>query len=79
MLRVFLEQLGSATFLEKLEMEDDVYAFRFERGDEQILMMWCNGRNYSGPWPVEFKYALNSSGNVAEIKEVGDCPVYFFL
>ena len=79
MLRVFLEQLGSATFLEKLEMEDDVYAFRFERCDEQILMMWCNGRNYSGPWPVEFKYALNASGNVAEIKEVGDSPIYFFL
>ena len=79
MLRVFLEQLGSATFLEKLEMEDDVYALRFERGDEQILMMWCNGRNYSGPWPGEFKYTLNAFGDVGEINEVGDSPVYFFL
>ena len=37
MLRVFLEQLGSATFLEKLEMEDDVYALRFERGGRANL------------------------------------------
>ena len=79
MLRVFLEQLGSATFLEKLEMEVDVYAFRFERGDEKIIMMWCNGRTYSGPWSFEFRQALNATGDVTGIKEVGDSPVYFFL
>jgi hypothetical protein len=79
MLRVFLEQLGSATFLEKLEMEDDVYAFRFERGDEKIIMMWCNGRTYSGPWSFEFRQALNATGDVTGIKEVGDSPVYFLL
>ncbi len=78
MLRVFLEQLGSAIFVEKLEMVDDVYALCFERDDEKILMMWCNGRSYSGPWPVDFKYALNASGESIEIKEVGDSPVYFF-
>lgn len=79
MLRVFLEQLGSATFVEKLEMEDDVYALRFERGDEKIMMMWCNGRTYSGPWPVDFKHALNASGEVIEIEKVEGSPVYLFV
>lgn len=79
MLCVFLEQLGSSTFVEKFEMEDDVYALRFERGDEKIIMMWCNGRTYSGPWPVKFKYALNASGDLIEIKEVEGSPVYLFV
>ena len=79
MLCVFLEQLGSSTFVEKFEMEDDVYALRFERGDEKIIMMWCNGRTYSGPWPVKFKYALNASGDLIEIKEVEGSPVYLYV
>lgn len=76
MLRVFLEQLGSTTFVEKLEMEEDVYALRFEEGDKQVVMMWCNGCTFSGPWPVAFQKALNSSGEVTEIDEVGESPVY---
>ena len=30
-LRLPLEQLGTATFVEKLETEEEVYALRFER------------------------------------------------
>ena len=44
MLCVFLEQLGTATFVEKLETEGEVYALRFERENDEVTMMWCNGR-----------------------------------
>ncbi len=49
MLQVFLEQLGSATFVEKLETEEEVYTLRFEGEDDQIIMLWCNGRSFAGP------------------------------
>ena len=76
MLSVFLAQLGEATFVEKLEMEEEVYALRFERKNDEVTMMWCNGRTVSGPWPVEFAKALSASGEVIELSEVGDSPVY---
>jgi hypothetical protein len=79
MLSVFLKQLGQATFVEKLEVEDEVYALRFEREDEEVVMMWCNGRTYSGPWPVELKRTLNATGEAIELEELGDSPVYVFV
>jgi len=76
MLRVFLEQLGTATFVEKLETEEEVYALRFERENDEVTMMWCNGRIFTGPWPSEFKKVLDASGEDIELEEVGDSPVY---
>ena len=78
MLCVFLEQLGTATFLEKLETEGEVYALRFERENDEVTMMWCNGRIFTGPWPSEFKKVLDASGEDIELEEVGDSPVYLF-
>jgi len=76
MLCVFLEQLGAATFVEKLEIEEDVYALRFERENDEVTMMWCNARTFDGPWPHEFTSVLDASGEVIELNEVGDSPVY---
>ena len=76
MLCVFLEQLGTATFVEKLETEEDVYALRFERDDDEVTMMWCNGRAFTGPWPGSFKKVFDASGEDIKLEEVGDSPVY---
>lgn len=76
MLRVFLEQLGSATFVEKLETEENVYALRFERADDEVTMMWCHGRIFAGPWPGASSSVLNASGEVVDLAEVGESPVY---
>ena len=76
MLNFFLAQLGTATFVKKLEIETDVYAFQFERESDMITMMWCNGGIFNGPWPVEFSKAFDSTGKPIEPKEVGDSPVY---
>ena len=78
MLVVFLEKLGTATFVEKLATEEAVYALRFEREDDEVTMMWCNGRIFTGPWPSEFKKVLDASGEDIELEEVGDSPVYLF-
>ena len=77
MLCVFLEQLGTATFVEKLEVEERVYALRFERKNDEVTMMWCNGRVFAGPWPGSFKKVLDASGEDIEPEEVGGSPVYF--
>ena len=76
MLCVFIEQLGSATFVEKLETEEEVYALRFERENDEVTLMWCNGRTFEGPWPREFSSVLDASGEVIELSEVGEAPVY---
>lgn len=76
MLRVFLEQLGSSMFLEKMEIEEDVYAFRFGREKDQVVMMWCQGRIFNGPWPVESSSVLDACGEVIDLTEVGESPVY---
>jgi hypothetical protein len=76
MLCVFLDQLGEATFVEKLETEEEVYALRFEREDDQVVMMWCNGRSFSGPLPGGFSKVLDATGGVIELTEVGESPVY---
>ncbi len=76
MLCVFLEQLGTATFVKKLETEEEVYALRFERENDEVTMMWCNGRIFTGPWPSEFEKVLDASGEDIELEEVGDSPVY---
>ena len=79
MLGVFIEQLGSAMFVEKLEIEEDVYALCFEREHEKILMMWCNRRKYSGPWPFECKHAIDATGEMVELEEIGESPMYLFV
>jgi hypothetical protein len=76
MLKVFLAELGTATFVEKLETEDDVYVLRFERERDLVTMIWCNGRTFAGPWPTDFKKVLDSQGKEIELSEVGDAPVY---
>ncbi|MDA9831672.1 hypothetical protein N9C66_10080, partial [Akkermansiaceae bacterium] len=76
MLKVFLRELGTATFVEKLETEDEVYVLRFERKRGEVTMMWCNGRTFNGPWPCEYKKVLDASGEEIELSEVGDFPVY---
>lgn len=76
MLRTFLRELGSATFVEKLNTPENVYALRFERQDDQVVLLWCNGRTFRGPWPLDFDRTLNSQGDAVELSEVGDEPVY---
>jgi len=76
MLCVFLDQLGSATFVEKLETEEEVYALRFERDGSDVTMMWCNGRTFKGPWPGGFHKALNALGEDIKMEVVEDSPVY---
>jgi len=68
--------LGTATFVEKLETEEEVYALRFERENDEVTMMWCNGRTFSGPWPRSSRKALDASGEDIKLEEVGDSPVY---
>lgn len=76
MLKVFLRELGTATFVEKLESEDEVYALQFERDRDSVTMLWCNGRTFAGPWPVGFTSVLDASGAEIELTEVGEFPVY---
>lgn len=76
MLRTFLHQLGQATFVEKLETPEGVYALRFERQDDQVVLLWCNGRKYNGPWPLCSKRALDAEGRDIELSEVGEEPIY---
>lgn len=76
MLQVFLRELGAATFVEKLETEEEVYALRFERGADEVTMMWCNGRTFTGPWPQKITSVLDALGEEIELTEVGDSPVY---
>lgn len=76
MLKTFLLELGNATFVEKIATPKEVYALRFEREDDDVVLLWCNGRKYSGPWPITCVRALNSTGNEIKLSEVGDDPVY---
>ena len=76
MLKAFLQQLGQATFVEKLDTPENVYALRFERGAEQVVLLWCNGCEFSGPWPLDFDQALDAQGGAIELRRVGEEPVY---
>lgn len=76
LLVVFLRELGQAVFVEKLEMPEGVYAFRFERGDELVTLLWCHGRSFEGPWPGPFRKTLAATGEEIDLKEVGEAPVY---
>ena len=76
MLKTFLLELSNATFVEKIATPKEVYALRFEREDGDVVLLWCNGRKYSGPWPIKYLGVLNSTGNEIQLSEVGDDPVY---
>ena len=76
MLRVFLEQLGSATFVRKTDLSENVYALHFQRENDFVTMLWCNGRTFEGPWPVKFAEAINSTGETIDVDSVGESPVY---
>ena len=78
MLKTFLSELGNATFVEKIATAKEVYALRFERELGHVVLLWCNGRKYSGPWPIKYEKVLNSTGNEIKLSEVGDDPVYLF-
>jgi len=79
MLKYYLEALGSATFVEKLEIEDGVYALRFERERDQVVMLWCHEREYAGPWPFEPKEVFDVLGEKMALGVVGGAPVYCVL
>ncbi len=76
MLQTFLRELGPATFVEKMDTPDAVYALRFERTNDEVVLLWCNGRTFSGPWPIHFQKALDSTGEPIQFDEVGNAPVY---
>ena len=76
MLRTFLRELGNATFVEKLAMPEEVYALRFEREGGEVMLLWCNGRTFRGPWPFTFEKVLDSRGSNTALTEVGEEPVY---
>ena len=78
MLHTFLSELGQATFVEKIVTPKGVYALRFERKDDHVVLIWCNGRKFLGPWPINYKKVLNSRGDEIKLSEVGDGPVYLF-
>jgi hypothetical protein len=76
MLKTFLLELSNATFVEKIATPKEVYALRFEREGGDVVLLWCNRRKYSGPWPIKYLGVLNSTGNEIQLSEVGDDPVY---
>ncbi len=76
MLRTFLQQFSHATFVEKLKTPEDVYALRFEREEDQVVLLWCNGRTFRGPWPCSPERVLDSQGKDIELTEIGEEPVY---
>ena len=41
-----------------------------------VILLWCNGRTFSGPWPLDFKKVINSKGDDIQLAEVGEEPVY---
>jgi len=76
MLKVFLRELGGASFVRKLETEKEVYALEFKREGTPVIMLWCNGRTFLGPWPAKFTRAYDVLGEEIELSEVGESPVY---
>jgi hypothetical protein len=79
MLVVFLRELGEATFVEKIPCEEGIYAFRFERAEGEVTLLWCHDRRFAGPWPVTFRRSLDAEGKEIELEEVGDSPVYLIV
>jgi tRNA A-37 threonylcarbamoyl transferase component Bud32 len=76
MLRTFLHELGQATFLEKLSTPENVYALRFARENDAVVLIWCNGRKFQGPWPLDYQKVLDSQGREIELTELCEEPVY---
>lgn len=76
MLQTFLRELGTATFVEKMDTPDEVYALRFERPNDEVVLLWCNARTFAGPWPITFQKVINSTGDAIHLSEVGDEPIY---
>jgi len=76
MLTYFLKLLGDATFVEKLETEKDLYALRFEKNDQEIVMIWANGREYSGKWPCRVEEVRDVFGKETSLGVVHGSPIY---
>ena len=76
MLQTFLKELGNARFIEQLTLPSDVYALRFQRERDQVILLWCNGRTFNGPWPTGVDKILDSLGNEIQVSEVGEAPIY---
>ena len=76
MLKTFLHELGEATFVEKMSMPSEVYALRFERVHDEVILLWCNGDIFTGPWPDDYEKVIDSQGRATELSEIGDEPVY---
>lgn len=76
MLRIFLQELGKATFVEKVTTPEAVYALRFEREDDEVVLLWCNGRTFTGPWPLPVQRVIDSRGDEIELTEAGEEPLY---
>lgn len=74
MLKIFLNLLGEATFVEKLDTEKDHYAFRFESGGQEIVMIWSNGK--TAPLTQNFKQVLDVFGQPLEKATISDAPIY---
>lgn len=76
MLHTFLRELSQATFVEKMTTPEAVYALRFERKEDEVVLIWCNGRSFTGPWPLPFRRAIDSKGGQIVPSEIGEEPVY---
>jgi len=79
MLKYFLETLGDATFIQRLETEEDVYALRFEVSDGELVMGWVNGGRAAPSWSLEGAQRYDAFGNEQEAGELSDEPSYFFF
>ena len=78
MLVFFLETLGDATFVEKLETEEHVYAMRFERAKDEVTMVWANGIKADIPKGMGQSTRRDVFGELTENEVVSDSPIYFF-
>ncbi|MDB4277275.1 lipopolysaccharide kinase InaA family protein [Akkermansiaceae bacterium] len=76
MLVQFFKLLGSATFVEKFDIEDDVYALRFETNQESVVMAWCNGGTYRGDLPFSHSKILDVYGSEISDSTLGEAPIY---
>ena len=75
MLQQFLSLLGEATFIEKLDTPEDVYAFRFQAGAQKVDMMWSNEEK-GAPLTQKYSEILDVVGKPIADPKISGAPLY---
>ena len=80
MLAYFLQTLDQATFVEKLETEEGVFALRFERENDEVIVAWANGASAQVPDLLKesAQTVCDVFGQSSEGSLLTDSPQYFF-